>query len=75
MTGFKVVKLDYSLDPWRIVNAEGREITFEDEVIYMYGGNERTPVAGYPTKAAAVEALGRLTETLWQRLETQGGAT
>lgn len=52
-------------------------ITFETEAVYMHGQDMTIPVYGYLTKAAAVEALGRLAATLWDRLETppKSGAT
>ena len=77
MSGFKIVKLGYSRNPWRIINAEGDAIRFETEAVYMHGQDMTIPVYGYLTKAAAVEALGRLAATLWDRLETppKSGAT
>lgn len=75
LSGGDTWKMDWRCPHGRNVAYEG--ITFETEAVYMHGQDMTIPVYGYLTKAAAVEALGRLAATLWDRLETppKSGAT
>ena len=69
MSGWRVERLNYSRSPWRIITADGVEVTFESEIARIHGRDEMLPVLGYQTKADAVAALGRCAEKLWERVE------
>lgn len=61
MSGIRIEKRSYSLDPWRLVTPDGEELAAWRTVTTWEGGEQvvQMPMA-YPTKAAAVEALGLL---------------
>jgi hypothetical protein len=69
MSGFKIVKTTYSASPWRIVDADGKQVRFETETVFMHGADRSTLVCGYDTKTEAVEALGRLAAILSARVK------
>jgi len=65
---FTITKTSHSRNPWRITDANGTTISFEIDEIEIHGSAHRLTRQGYPTKAAAVEALGRLAGELLRRL-------
>ena len=67
--GFQIRKLGYSRSPWRITDAEGRQVHFEKTLMTIHGNEEWVDVLGYDTKADCIDALGRLAELLWRKVE------
>jgi hypothetical protein len=63
-----ITKTSHSRNPWRIIDANGTEITFETQDINIHESTQTLPVYGSPTKADAIAALGRLAAVLYSRL-------
>ena len=62
MTGYRIEKRGYSVDPWRIITPGGDELSCP-RVVHVHGADHIIHSSGHATKAAAVGFLG---EYAWQ---------